>query len=364
MRLTRLIGKDFRNLQPFDLSLDAPFVVFCGANAQGKTNALEAVHMLCTLKPLRGRRSAELIRFGAEKTTVSGFIRHRESTSAFRVDLGSKGRQCRLDGKRVVNIEKYFDRIRCISFQPLDGRIVAGEPKFRRQWVDRAAFTASPSHLGIAKVYRRALEQKVSALRSGMAQRPVLEAFNDQLARAGAELTERRSQLLNELRPHIRRVHDSLVDGANEVSLTLRTDAKGNNTAERYQSLMERFNKVASDEIRRSRVLCGPHTDDVKVALDGRSARTYGSRGQVRSLVLALKLAEMVAARQRGDVPLFLIDDVSSELDRERTRRLVAQLRDLGAQVLATTTDPGHMDSLPREETLMISVDSGSLTNL
>ena len=364
MRLTRLIGQDFRNLEPFDLPLDAPFVVFSGANAQGKTNALEAVHTLCTLKPLRGRRGAELIRFGAEKTTVSGFVRHPDSTSAFRVDLGPKGRQCRLDGKRVVDIEQYFDRIRCISFQPLDGRIVAGEPKFRRQWLDRAAFTASPTHLGVAKVYRRALQQKVSALRGGSVHRDVLMAFNDQLARAGAELTERRVQLLDELQPHIRGVHDSLVDGANAVRLQLRTDGKGNGASERYHSLMARFEQVADDEIRRRRVLCGPHTDDVRVELDGRSARTYGSRGQIRSLVLALKLAEMVAARQRGEVPLFLIDDVSSELDRERTRRLVAQLRDLGAQVLATTTDPGHMDSLPREETLMIAVDSGSLTNL
>ena len=97
------------------------------------------------------------------------------------------------------------------------------------------------------------------------------------------------------------------------------------------------------------------------MVLDGHAVRTFGSRGQVRSLVLAVKLAELVAARERGDVPLFLLDDVSSELDRGRTRRLVDTLGELGAQVFATTTDAAHMGALPEAETKLIRVESGCL---
>ncbi len=107
--------------------------------------------------------------------------------------------------------------------------------------------------------------------------------------------------------------------------------------------------------------LFGPQTDDVEFTIDGRSVRQFGSQGQVRSSILAIKLAEMLAAERRGDVPMFLIDDVGSELDQERKQRLIGSLHAIGAQVFATTTDPDHLRVLPAAETLWIRVESGQL---
>lgn len=360
MRLTRLIASGFRNLEPFDLATDAPFVVLHGPNAQGKTNALEAVYVLCTLRPLRGKRK-ELIRWGADEATISGWVRTPQLERRYRVDLTSAARTVELDGNKVSDLNEYFADIRCICFTPQDGRIVSGEPSWRRRWLDRAAFTAFPAHLDTAREFRRALAQRGALLKEPVPDRAVLDALDVQVARTGAALVHRRVALLKALEPHVRAVHRDLAGGTGEVRLTYRTAATGDSVAERTESLLIALSEARPNELRRRMNLVGPQTDDVKIALDDHSARAFGSRGQVRSLVLSLKIAELVAAHARGEVPLFLIDDVSSELDKARTGRLVGLLADLKAQVWATTTDPEHMDALPRSETLRIAVDRGTL---
>src|SRR5690606_10371418 len=189
----------------------------------------------------------------------------------------------------------------------------------------------------------------------------LLDTLDDQLARAGADLVQRRVELLRELLPHVRALHRAIAGAETPVELRYKTDAKGQGVHERATALRARLAEARPTELARRTTLVGPQTDDVAVGLAGKSARTFGSRGQVRSLVLSLKLAELVAARERGDVPLFLLDDVSSELDRQRTRHLVGVLQDLGAQVLVTTTDPEHMDTLPAGATLRVGVHEGRL---
>lgn len=361
MRLLRLAGSGFRNLEPFDLPSDAPFVVLHGPNGQGKTNALEAVYLVCTLQGLRGRKRSELIRWGAERAVVQGDVRADRATHRHRVELTEGTRGVELDGKRVHDLTEYFGSIRCVCFTPQDGRIVTEEPSWRRRWVDRAAFTAQPAHLGVAAELRRVLLQKAAALKEPRPDPTLLDVLDDQLARVGADVVTRRQDVLAELEPHVQQLYAGLAGAPHAVSLRYRTDAQGPDRAARESSLRRVLEASRPGELRRRTTLAGPQTDDVDVDLEGHPARTFASRGQVRSLVLALKLAELVAARRRGEVPLFLLDDVSSELDRSRTARLVAILAELQAQVWATTTDPEHMQGLPRSDTLRISVSAGSL---
>ncbi|MEN0066051.1 MAG: DNA replication/repair protein RecF [Myxococcota bacterium] len=364
MRLRRLVVDRFRNLASADLVLDAPFVVLHGPNAQGKTNTLEAIHVLATLKPLRGRRLTETIAWGAPEARLAAWVEHEGQERHHRVDLDRrrKSREVRLDGKRIHTLEDYFSTVRAIAFTPNDGRIVSGEPAFRRNWIDRAAFTASPSHLERVRAYRQCLSQKSSLLRSEAPDRQLLRVIDDQLAILGADLAHRRALMVDELGPHVKALHGSIAMGHGEVGIEYRTKAVGDDVAARQTALRARIAEVSTRELERGTTLAGPQLDDVRVTLDGKSVRDYASRGQIRSLVLSLKLAEMVAARQRDQVPIFLIDDASTELDRDRTARLMALLQDLGAQVVATTTDPVPLTaSLPKGEVLEVGVDAGNL---
>lgn len=359
MHLTRLAATGFRNLEPFDLPIgEASFVIWHGPNGQGKTNVLEAVYWLGALKPLRAARSRELIAWGDTTTRASATLANGRVA---KVELSAAARKVSLDDRPVGDLVEYFDALRVIAFVPADSEIVQGEPARRRAWLDRAAFTASPVHLGVVRDFRRVLDQKAALLRMRLPDLMLLDALDDQLATAGAALVERRAGILAALADRVSAAHRAIAGVDSEVELTLRTAASGASRAERIGTLAGRLQTARPEELRRRVALVGPQTDDVILQLDGRPARGFASRGQVRSLVLALKLAELEAARDRGDVPLFLLDDASSELDRERTARVVAALTELSAQVFATTTAPAHLGALPADRTLWVAVEQGRL---
>lgn len=360
MRLTRLAAARFRNLEPFDRKVTTSFVVLHGANAQGKTNVLEAVYLLATLKPLRARRPRDLVRWGDEAAWVAALVSSKGAERKLRVVLEGSKRRAEVDGK-TATLDAYFEWARAIAFVPSDTGIVTGEPARRRNWVDRAAFTAHPAHLDAVKRYKRALDQKAAALRANVAD-AVLDAIDDGLAESGARLVERRTALVDEIAPHVRAIHTMLAAERGALALHYRTAAVGETVARRADALRGRIADARRQERQRRMVLVGPHLDDVEVALEDRSARAWGSQGQVRSVVLALKLAEMVAASRRGgDMPLFLVDDIGSELDRDRKRRLVEVLRELEAQVFLTTTDPEHLVDLPKGDTEFVRIEGGKL---
>jgi DNA replication and repair protein RecF len=362
VRLLALQAVGFRNLEPLDLDTDASFVVVHGPNAQGKTNLLEAVFLLATLKPLRARRNQELVAFGQEGATVAATVRGGDLTRRYRLQLAPKGRTLSLDGQRA-DLPSWFAGIRAIAFTPADGEIVLGGPAERRAWVDRAAFTKAPRHLEVVRAYRRCLDQKSAALKDRSTDPRLLDALDEQLARAGERLIRRRLDILDELRPRIRAMHQAIAGEAGDaVDLRYRSPSLGRGREAIGERLREQLARLRREELRRRTTLAGPQRDDVAVLLGETEARTFGSRGQVRSIVLALKLAELVAARDRGETPLFLLDDLSSELDRARTGRLVETLGDLRAQVFITTTDPGHLDALPGDETVLVRLRHGRVT--
>lgn len=361
MRLLRLAVTGFRNLAEADLELGTPYVVFHGDNAQGKTNALEAIHVLANLKALRGRRSSELVAWGGTTASVRGTVDRDGIERTLRVDLSSRARRIvRMDGQVVRSLVDYFDGFRAVAFTPMDLRVVAGEPKFRRAWLDRAAFTAMPAHLSAVRRVKRCLAQKAAALQHGP-DSALLDALDDELARAGASLVQRRVQLLADLGPHVVAMYQRIARTGVSVELTYKTQTIGVDVEQRFQTLRQRLSEVRDDEVRRRRTLAGPQRDDVGIFLGGRLARTFGSRGQVRSLVLSLKLAEIASARDRGFVPPFLIDDVGSELDAGRMDEVVRVLAELGVQVFVTTTHPRHVASLPDADTMWVRVEGGRL---
>ncbi len=362
MRLHRLGATRFRNLAPLGLEFDARFTVFFGRNAQGKTNLLEAIYLLSTLKPLRARRGRELVQFGASSCEVAGIAEHQGIHRRYAVEIADGRRVARLDDKPAPSLIDYFLGLRAIAFVPGDVQILGGEPARRRAWLDRAAFTASPSHLDAVSTYKRVLDQKSAALRDGRPDPRVLDALDAAVAQHGARLAHRRSALLAELGPHAASVHEHIALGRGALSLSYRTEAVGSDVDARARALAARLAEARDREVHRRMSLVGPHLDDLDVHVDGRSLRQYGSQGQVRSAILAMKIAEMHAAAARGDVPLFLFDDVGSELDPERKVRLVQALHGIGAQVFLTTTDLAHLAGLPPADTAAFEVNTGVVT--
>lgn len=335
MRLLRLQAASFRNLGAEVLDVDAPFVAFVGPNGQGKTNWLEAVAALGTLRSFRTTRTAELLRFGTREAMVEGLVQSDGMTRRYRIAWGEGERTLRRED-RTIDAVSWLRSFRAAWFVPGDVAPIRGEPALRRSMLDRAALTLEPSYLSLAQQFRRCLEHKAALLRTGAADGPTLDAVDAQLAGLAVRVTARRTDTVAQMAPHFRSFYEAF-GGREDASVRYRPHATGDEEA-----LLQKLYAARVQERDLRRPLVGPHRDDLEFSLQGHAARTYASQGQARSVVLAWKLAELACATagEADGAPLFLVDDLGSELDPERTARLVRVVSGMGAQVFVTTTDP------------------------
>ncbi len=362
--------RDFRNLRSAVLVPAGSVTVVHGENGQGKTNLLEAIYYLATLRPLRGSRSADLVRLGAEAAEVRGEVAET-ITRTLKVRLGAGGREATVDEKAPGSVERYAEVLKVVAFTPDDLEIAKGAPATRRRWLDRAAFTRQAGYLADHRVYSRALKARnelLRAARKGAGDAGALAAFDATLATAGGRILARRLTLLDELAPRVEARWRS-VTGA-DLTLTLAYQSAlgdAGSLPRDPEGLAGCFAEVlarrAGLDRARGFTTAGPHADDVALSLDDREVRVYASQGQQRAVVLALKVAEIENLEaETGRVPLLLLDDVSSELDPERNAHLLAYLGQFTGQVVLTTTNPSLAPVPPSAAATWVRVEAGVLT--
>ena len=368
MRLLSLHLRDFRNVAAADLDASPRATVLVGPNGQGKTNLLEALFLLATLKPLRAARLAELVRFGADVARVEGEFDGPGGVRRVRVEIGPAGRTAYLDAKAIASaeqLEEYFEGKAAVCFSPDDLLLVKGGPELRRRFLDRAAFNRWPAVLSEAREYLRALRSRNAALRGSAAE--VEESFRRPLVRSGARLVARRLALVDELAPRVLAAFREISGPDAPPAALAYRPASGMPAAASEDELARRLDEVLSQRLERDRLKgytsAGPHMDDLTLALGGRGARSYGSQGQQRALVLALKIAEIENLRERaGRPPLLLLDDVSSELDPEKNGYLLRYLAALPGQAFLTTTDRRLIEPAAGPDAAFYRVHAGTFS--
>jgi DNA replication and repair protein RecF len=280
------------------------------------------------------------------------------------VQVQAGGRAAFLDGKPQDRLDAYFEGLAAVCFAPDDLLLVKAGPEGRRRFLDRAAFNRWPAVLGEAREFVRALRARNAALRSGSDE--VEASFRGPLVRAATRLLARRRALVAELAPRIRLAFAEISGaGAPEPDVSYRP-AAGMRLEGDEDALAARLGAILAERIPRDRergyTSAGPHMDDLALELGGRPARSYGSQGQQRAMVLALKIAEIENLRAAlGRPPLLLLDDVSSELDPAKNRYLLEYLAALPGQVFLTSTDRRLLEAAAGPESALFRVENGAV---
>jgi DNA replication and repair protein RecF len=281
--------------------------------------------------------------------------------------LGPEGRTALLDGKPQDRLDAYFEGLAAVCFAPDDLLVVKGGPEGRRRLLDRAAFNRWPAVLAEARDYVRALRARNAALRAGDA--GVEESFREPLVRAGARLAVRRRDLVRELAPRLELAFAEISGpGAPAAAVSYRPAAgvvlEGDEREVRASLAAALERRVPRDR-ERGFTSAGPHMDELALAVAEKGARAYASQGQQRALVLAWKVAEIENLRAAlGRPPLLLLDDVSSELDPEKNRFLLAYLARLPGQAFLTTTDRRLLEAAAGPDAAFYEVASGAVRPL
>ncbi len=366
MRLLSLSICDFRNLARLELSPSARATIVVGQNGQGKTNLLEAIYFLATLKPLRAARLVELVRFGASTALISGRFLLKGAEREISVQIAEGLRQAFVDEKKAQSLEDYFGGVSVVAFTPDDLQIVKGGPQSRRWFLDRAVFNRFPAFLKESRVYARALKSRNRLLKEG-ADLSYLEAYDEALAQSGARIWTRRLALLAELAPRAENAFKEIVRGT-ETARYLYSPPNtafepANSETEIVAMLRETLRARTPRDAERGFTSAGPHADDLDIRLAEHPARSYASQGEQRALVLAWKIAEIENLQQNtGVLPLLLLDDVSSELDPDRNAYLMTYVSQSGAQVFLTTTSASLVAPAAGTDALWCEMKTGALT--
>lgn len=335
VRVVRL--EHFRNYASAEVEVDRSMNVFFGPNGQGKTSLLEALHLISTSKLLRGSRDGEAVRSGEARAMVEVELDTSGTVLGISLAAGVRKRAT-LNGMSLPRAADVIGRLPSVCFSSADLPIVSGQPADRRMFLDLELCQLFPAYMRALTVYKRALEQRNALLRASQeTPQPasVFEAWEAELAMHGAILREHRSTFVSTLAP-IAAGHYADLARADELTLELQPA----DVAETSEQLFERLGATRIADTHRGSTSVGPHRDEMIIRLEDREARHYGSQGQQRSAVIALKLAVLtIFAERHGHPPLLLLDDIFSDLDKFRRQRLIEGVVASAGQVVLTCTE-------------------------
>jgi DNA replication and repair protein RecF len=375
MYLRHLSLTNFRSLARLDLELPRRAVVLVGSNAQGKTSVLEAIYFLAAFTSFQTHADRQIVNFHEAKNPLAvtrlvadyqrGKTKHRVEARLILEPTGVNGQRLRkeilLDGakRHVSDIVGHFN---AVIFVPQMSQIIEGGPEERRRYLNLALAQAVPSYARVLSEYSQALTQRnalLKALNENGGSGNQLEVWDETLVKFGAQIIEWRIQAVQEIERFASRIHHELTRGTEtlrlayepaydplpkpEMQLGLRLDTPIDRSAieldEIQQGFLARLKQIRGEEITRGVTTIGPHRDDLRFIINKADVSDYGSRGQLRTTLLSLKLAEVEWMKERtGEAPVILLDEVMAELDTSRRADLLKYVSQ-DSQVLFTTTD-------------------------
>ena len=338
MRIKNLVLKNFRNYEAEEFTFAEGINVLYGKNAQGKTNCAEAVFYLCTGASPRTGRDRQLIRAGEESAHIAASAQTCFGSVTIEADLFENRRELRVNGAKITKNADLLGNVNGVFFSPGELRMVQDGPEERRRFLNVSISQLSRSYYIALVRYNKILEQRNALLKNRDLSLvfETLPVWDVQLCRYASEIIYRRAEFIRKLSPLAAEKHAFLSDGAEQLCVT--SEKKYPQDKEEIsRSLLQEFSDNCEKDVRLGYTSAGPHRDDIKLTIGGAEVRVYGSQGQARTAALALKLAEVDIFRDMaGEPPVLILDDVMSELDLSRRRKLLSQIE--GVQTILTCT--------------------------
>jgi len=368
MYLQSLELRHFRNYQEQKVEFTAPKTILVGNNAQGKSNLLESVELLATLRSHRLGKDRDFIQEGAEIAQVSAILERITGVNDLTLHLRRNGRRSvAINGEKVRRQMDFLGILNAVEFSSLDLELVRGSPAIRRTWLDTLLVQLEPLYAHILHQYNQVLRQRNAFLKTSQQKgiknhNSELAIWDAQLVTTGIKVMRRRNRAIQRLAPIATNWHSSISGKTEKLEINYMPNVPILIDEELPQFFLDRVQQHSPIELHRGTTLVGPHRDEIELIVNGTPARQYASQGQQRTLVLALKLAELQLIEEVvNDTPLLLLDDVLAELDLSRQNQLLDAIQDR-FQTLITTTHLGAFDAQWLNSSQILFVKSGTVS--
>jgi DNA replication and repair protein RecF len=370
MYLKTLHLRQFRNYQDQKVEFNAAKTILVGNNAQGKSNLLEAVELLATLRSHRMGRDHDLVKEGESTAQIKATLERFTGVSDLTLTLRRQSRRSvAINGETVRRQMDFLGVLNAVEFSSLDLELVRGGPDGRRNWLDTLLIQLEPVYAHLLHQYHQVLRQRNAFLKRhleapGKSLQSELAIWDAQLVTAGTRVIRRRDRAIQRLAPIAAAWHASISGSTEVLEIKYAPNISGeeHQPGEIEQAFLGKIQQRFVAELSQGTTLVGPHRDEIELSINQTPARQYGSQGQQRTLVLALKLAELQLIEEVvKEPPLLLLDDVLAELDPYRQNQLLDTIQDR-FQTLITTTHLGSFDSQWLKSSQILFVKAGEIS--
>lgn len=338
MKIKKLFLQNFRNYERENFEFSDGLNILFGKNGQGKTNCAEAVFYLCTGTSLRIRHDKQLIRMGAECANIVAEAENRYGRVTIEADIYENKREIRVNGSKIHKNADLMGHINSVFFSPGELRLIQDGPDERRRFMNISISQTSPAYYTALLRYNKILDQRNTLLKNRDVDLVLdtLPVWDEQLCKYAAIIVKKRAEFVEKLAPYAKEYHAFLTDGGEELVIKPDRVYEGEKS-EISKKLLTRLENNYEKDLRLGFTTVGPHRDDLEVTIGGVDAKAYASQGQTRTAALALKLSEVqIFKALSGESPILVLDDVMSELDLPRRKKLLKCISEL--QTVLTCT--------------------------
>ncbi|MDS1029827.1 DNA replication/repair protein RecF [Bacillota bacterium LX-D] len=371
MYLQSLDLQNFTNYTNLKYYVTHKLNILVGKNAQGKSNLLEAIYYLSSAHSGRYPNDLELIKWGSDFFQIKAEVGTKNSVFQLRYSLKNKKKELEVNGTKSNKVTDIIGLFNVVLFSPDDLFIVKGTPALRRRYLDNEIIQVSPSYYHYLLQYRKILLQRNNLLKNiklGKSDTGSLDVWESQLAKSGAWLISKRLEMLQKIKPLARLAHRRLTSGQEELEIIYKSticqniEQIGSHNLEKI--FLENLQKFQKEDTIKGYTTIGPQRDDFELKINGLNANVFGSQGQQRTVALSLKIAELeFMFAESGEYPVLLLDDVLSELDKNRREQLLSMVSKK-IQTFITCTDLEFLNQETLAKAAIAEISGGKLQKL
>lgn len=358
MIIKKLNIKNFRNYDSFNISFNQKINIIYGENGVGKTNLLESIYLLALTKSHRSFLDNSLIKKNKDFSNIKGDFIINSILSKFEINLTENKKVIKKDNNEVKKLSDYLSNINIIIFYPDDLQIIKGSPNERRNFLDIELSQIFNNYIEVLIKYHKILKMRNNYLKNSIKfDNNYFDIVTDHLIDYALILTKLRKKFINKLNEKCSTIYEKLTGLKN---FNIKYVSNYNNNEEK-EKIKEMYENIKSQELKYNVTLIGPQKDDLEFYIGEKNIKNFGSQGQQRMAVLALKLSELEIIKEiKNETPILLLDDVLSELDIEKQNKLLGFIKN-NSQVIITTTDLKNIDEKILKKAKKIHIKDGKI---
>ncbi len=369
MVLKNINVSQFRNYSNLDLTLKNGINIIYGDNAQGKTNLLESIYVLALTKSHRSFIDNSLIKAGEKSAKIKGTVIENNVPFQLEIVINSKNKKIKIDQNEIKRVSDYINKMNIIIFYPEDLELIKSSPGIRRRFLNLELSQIDGQYLNLYGEFSKILKMRNDYLKKINKGLPIdmgyFEILNDYFIEKAVEIYQRRAHYINLINERCGKIFSEL-SGLSGLHLQYKTTIPIENQSSLFlqEQLREKLNKMKEAEIRLGVTFCGPHRDDFEFYIDSQNIKFFGSQGQQRMAILALKLSEIdIFKEETKKSPILLLDDVFSELDDTKKNNLLGYIKQ-DIQTIITTTDLKNIDETILKHAKLIQIQNGQVIDI